>query len=53
LHDRESRYGEVLDRIVAALPRATRAQIERARRAAEEGSPAELVGLEPFGVEVA
>jgi nitrate reductase molybdenum cofactor assembly chaperone NarJ/NarW len=53
LHDRESRYAEVLDRLVAALPRATRAQIERARRAAEEGPPAELVGLEPFGAEVA
>jgi nitrate reductase molybdenum cofactor assembly chaperone NarJ/NarW len=53
LHDRGSRYAEVLDRIVGALPRATRAQIARARRAAEEGPPAELVGLEPFGAEVA
>jgi nitrate reductase molybdenum cofactor assembly chaperone NarJ/NarW len=52
LHDRESRYAALLDELVAALPRATRAQVARARRAAEEGPPTELVGLEPFGAEV-
>ncbi len=51
LHDRESPYAAVLDRLVAALPRATRAQLACARRAAEEGPPTELVGLEPFGAE--
>ena len=53
LHDRKSPYAEVLDRLVDSLPRATRAQLARARRAAEEGPPTELVGLEPFGAEVA
>jgi hypothetical protein len=38
---------------VGALPRATKAQLARARRVAEEGPPTELVGLEPFGAEVA
>ena len=49
LHERESQYASVLDRVVGALPRVTRAQLDRARRAAEDGPPAELVGLEPFG----
>ena len=53
LHDRESPYAAILDAVVAALPRATKAQLERARRVAEEGPPTELVGLEPFGAEVA
>jgi nitrate reductase delta subunit len=53
LHDNESPYAAVLDRIVDCLPRATKAQLARARRAAEEGPPTELVGLEPFGAEVA
>ena len=48
LHEQESPYAELLDRIVASLPRRTRAQAEAARRLAEEGPPAELVGLEPF-----
>lgn len=48
LHERESPYAELLDRVVSALPRRTRAQVEAARRLAEEGPPAELVGLEPF-----
>ena len=43
-----SRYASLLDELVAALPRRTRAQAEAARRLAEEGPPAELVGLEPF-----
>jgi nitrate reductase delta subunit len=47
LHERGSRYTHLLDALVAALPPLTRAQAERARRLAEEGPPAELVGLEP------
>jgi nitrate reductase delta subunit len=53
LHERRSPYAELLDALVAALPRATRAQLAAARRAADEGPPTELVGLEPFGAEVA
>ena len=53
LHERGSGYAPLLDELVEALPRATRAQLDRARRAAEEGPPADLVGLEPFGAEVA
>ena len=53
LHDRQSPYATILDALVEALPRATRAQLTRARRVAEEGPPTELVGLEPFGAEVA
>jgi nitrate reductase delta subunit len=48
LHERESPYAELVDRLVAALPRRTRVQVETARRLAEEGPPAELVGLEPY-----
>ena len=51
LHDRKSPYAELFDRLVGALPRATRAQLARARRVAEDGPPAELVGLEPYGAE--
>ena len=44
------RGGEkVLDAICETLPRPTARQLEEARRLAEEGPPAELVGLEPFG----
>ena len=53
LHERGSPYADVLDAVVDALPRATRGQLARARRVAEEGPPTELVGLEPFGAEVA
>lgn len=53
LHERDSPYAPTLDRIVESLPRVTRAQIARTRRAAEEGPPGELVGLEPYGAEVA
>ncbi|MGE5272407.1 MAG: nitrate reductase molybdenum cofactor assembly chaperone [Verrucomicrobiota bacterium] len=49
LHDNENPYAAVLDTIVDCLPRATKAQLARARRVAEEGPPTELVGLEPFG----
>ena len=52
LHERESPYAALLDELVAALPRATRAQLAAAQRAAEEGPPAELVGLEPFAAGV-
>jgi nitrate reductase delta subunit len=48
LHERRSPYAELLDALVAALPRATKAQLAAARRTAEEGPPTELVGLEPF-----
>jgi nitrate reductase delta subunit len=50
LHERESPYAELLDALVDALPRATRAQLEAARRVAEGGPPTELVGL-PFSSE--
>ncbi len=49
LHDRSSPYAGVLDALCATLPRPTARQLEEARRLAEEGPPAELVGLEPFG----
>ena len=47
LHQRESRYAPLFDVLVEALPPLTRAQEQRARRLAEEGPPAELVGLDP------
>ena len=50
LHDRDSPYGPLLDAVVAALPRRTKAQTHAARRLAESGPPAELVGLDPFAV---
>jgi nitrate reductase delta subunit len=49
LHERKSIHAGVLDALCAALPRPTARQLEEARRLAEEGPPAELVGLEPFG----
>jgi nitrate reductase delta subunit len=48
LHDRGSLYAGVLDALCEALPAPTARQVEEARRLAEEGPPAELVGLEPF-----
>lgn len=51
LHATESSYADLLDALVGALPKRTRAQVEAARRLAEEGPPAELVGLEPFAAE--
>jgi nitrate reductase delta subunit len=47
LHDRGSLYAGVLDALCEALPQPTSAQLAEARRLAEEGPPAELVGLEP------
>jgi nitrate reductase delta subunit len=49
LHDRGSPYAGVLDALCEALPRPTTRQLDEARRLAEDGPPAELVGLEPFG----
>jgi nitrate reductase delta subunit len=47
LRERGSRYAALLDALVATLPALTRQQAERLRALAEEGPPAELVGLEP------
>lgn len=49
LHDRGSPYAGALDALCGALPRPTARQLEETRRLAEEGPPAEFVGLEPFG----
>lgn len=49
LHARGSLYAGVLDALCEALPEPTARQLQEARRLAEEGPPAELVGLEPFG----
>lgn len=51
LHDRGSPYAGVLDALCETLPRPTARQLDEARRLAEEGPPAELVGLEPFGAQ--
>lgn len=48
LHDTQSPYADLLDTLVDALPRPTKEQLAAARRLAEEGPPAELVGLEAF-----
>jgi nitrate reductase delta subunit len=49
LRDRGSLHAGVLDALCDALPQPTARQLEEARRLAEDGPPAELVGLEPFG----
>ena len=51
LHDRSSPYAGVLDALCETLPQPTSRQLEEARRLAEEGAPAELVGLEPLGAD--
>jgi nitrate reductase delta subunit len=51
LHEKESPYAELLDALVAALPKRTKAQAAAARRLAHDGPPGELVGLEPFAAE--
>jgi len=51
LHEKESPYADLLDALVASLPKRTKAQAEAARRLAQDGPPAELVGLEPFAAE--
>lgn len=43
-----SPYALLLDAVCERLPRLTRSQAAAIRRLAEEGPPAELVGLEPF-----
>lgn len=48
LEGRRSPYALVLDTVCVRLPRLTRRQEAEIRRLAEEGPPAELVGLEPF-----
>jgi nitrate reductase delta subunit len=48
LHKTGSPYAEQLDSVVAALPKPTRAQLAAALKLADEGPPAELVGMEPF-----
>lgn len=48
LHRKQSPYAALLDAVAAVLPKPTARQLERARRLALEGTPAELVGLEPF-----
>ena len=52
LHERGSPYAGLLDCVVDLLPPLTRAQRSRIERLAAEGPPTELVGLEPFGVDV-
>jgi len=52
LYETESPYADVLDALVDALPKPSRAQVAATRRLAEEGPPTELVGLEPFTAEV-
>jgi nitrate reductase molybdenum cofactor assembly chaperone NarJ/NarW len=51
LHDRRSLYAGVLDALCAALPRPTAAQLREMQRLADEGPPAELVGLDPPGAQ--
>ena len=48
LHQTESPFAELLDSVVAALPKPTKAQLATAHKLADEGPPAELVGMEPF-----
>ncbi|WP_068274495.1 nitrate reductase molybdenum cofactor assembly chaperone [Aldersonia kunmingensis] len=52
LADAQSRYAAVLDAVCATLPAATDTEAARARRLADEGPPAEAVGLEPFTLTV-
>ncbi|MCL4291311.1 MAG: nitrate reductase molybdenum cofactor assembly chaperone [Thermoleophilia bacterium] len=52
LHACGSPYATLLDCVVDLLSPLTRAQRRTIERLAAEGPPAELVGLEPFGVEL-
>ena len=52
LHQVESPYADLLDALVDALPKPTKAQVDAALRLADQGPPTELVGLEPFTAEV-
>jgi nitrate reductase delta subunit len=49
LHDDGSPWAALLDAVALPLPGLTRVQAARVRRLAREGTPDELVGLEPFG----
>ncbi|HSJ16888.1 MAG TPA: nitrate reductase molybdenum cofactor assembly chaperone [Solirubrobacterales bacterium] len=48
LHDEGSPYAELIESVVADLPRLSRRQAARAARLAADGPPSEEVGLEPF-----
>jgi nitrate reductase molybdenum cofactor assembly chaperone NarJ/NarW len=48
LHDEGSPYAELVEAVVADLPRLSRRQAARAARLAADGPPSEEVGLEPF-----
>ena len=53
LHATGSPYADLLDSLVGALPKPTKAQLAAAHRLAGEGPPGELVGLEPFAATAA
>ncbi|GAB3482549.1 nitrate reductase molybdenum cofactor assembly chaperone [Nocardiopsis coralliicola] len=48
LRDCRSPYADVVDAVAATLPPPARAQREEAHRLAEQGPPAEDVGMEPY-----
>ena len=48
LHEAGSAYADVLDALLACLPRLSALERERIRRLADEGPPEERVGLQPF-----
>jgi nitrate reductase delta subunit len=50
LHDHGSLYAGVLDALCSALPQPTATQLREMQRLAEEGPPAELVGLASLDV---
>ena len=49
LHAQSSPWAPLLDAVALPLPGLTRTQAARVRKLAQEGPPAEQVGLEPFG----
>ncbi|WP_017540847.1 MULTISPECIES: nitrate reductase molybdenum cofactor assembly chaperone [Nocardiopsis] len=51
LHRHGTPYAGVLDAVAATLPPPAAAQRSQARRLAEQGPPAEDVGLEPYGAQ--
>jgi len=48
LHDEDSPYAELIEAVVADMPRLSSGQAARAARLAADGPPSEEVGLEPF-----
>jgi nitrate reductase delta subunit len=48
LHEEGAPYAELIEAVVAELPRLSRRQAARAARLAADGPPSEEVGLEPF-----